>query len=222
MRIAGFSASALVFVFLGIGAATDVSVASTSDNVQVVSQRTHPQPGSPVDVLDNYQTYETLAAQEPTLWGGAYVDGDSLVIKYVGQTSAEATTKLQDAGVVRGIRLVSSTITMADLQQAQTAADTALQSDTSVVSWGPDYANSGLVVSTTTANAATLDALRTVVSQKVPVRVFQSDIRPSLTSRYYDTIPYYGGNLTSIFRRPALDRGRGGAGPTVADCGIGV
>ena len=126
MRIAGFSASALVFAFLGMGAATDVSLAPTSDNVQVVSQRTHPKPGSPVDVLDNYQIYETLAAQEPTLWGGAYVDGDSLVIKYVGQTSAEATKRLHDARVVRGIRLVSTTISVADLQDAQAGADAAL------------------------------------------------------------------------------------------------
>ena len=51
------------------------------------------------------------------------------------------------------------------------------------------------MVSTTSVNAATLDALRTVISRNVPVRVVQSDFRPSLTSRYYDTIPYFGGNL---------------------------
>lgn len=178
--------------------AAGASIAYPSDNVQVVSEWSHPQPGSPVDVLANYQIYEELAGAEPTLWGGAYVDGDSLVIKYVGQTESEASAKLQNAGVLRGFRLSGATVTTADLQAAQTAADGVLKAYSGAVSWGPDYASSGLIVSTTTANAATLDALRAVISPKVPVSVVENAVHPSSTSRYYDTVPYYGGDLIRL------------------------
>ena len=65
------------------------------------------------------ENYATLVGkffeQEPESWGGAYVDGDVLVVKAVRRTVDEATALLAAAGVVHGVRVVTATRSIVDL-----------------------------------------------------------------------------------------------------------
>ena len=77
-------------------------------------------PGGMPDVLVAYNAVLPELSLHPAAWGGAYAEGDELVIKYTGTEAAAAAT-LARLGVQRGYRLLATDVSIADLD-AQVAA----------------------------------------------------------------------------------------------------
>jgi len=170
-------------------------------NVHILSDRPETA-GQPVDVLKNYALAEELFVQEPTRWGGAYVDGDSLVVKFASGTIEEAQDLLKAQGVSSGVTLQPTNISMAELTAANAALAANAKANTTITSFGPDYASSSLAVDVTNADAPTLAALNSAsagVGNLVPIDVVEGVNRPVLAaSRYFDSIPYAGGNAIAL------------------------
>lgn len=78
------------------------------------------------------------------MWGGAYIDGDVLVIKTVGYSVEEATKKLASAGITEGMQVVASTVSLARLDELTAKAEVVDPSN--IVSVGPQYATSKVAV----------------------------------------------------------------------------
>lgn len=73
--------------------------AAPATHVKVLGKRTYARPGSPPRAAENYAKLEKLFAADPQSWGGAYVDGDVLVVKTVGQPAARTATALRALGI---------------------------------------------------------------------------------------------------------------------------
>lgn len=78
-----------------------------------------PPGGDPPNVEDNYTLIEEeLFLTDPHLWGGAYVDGDVLVVNYVNQSEREAVAALKALGVTQGVRLKAVTVSLSDYEES--------------------------------------------------------------------------------------------------------
>lgn len=158
--------------------------------------------GDPLQVPDNYTRALPVFDNDPTHWGGAYADGDVLVMKVVGQSLDEAQAALQKAGVTDGVRLLGSEQSIALLSKTQEAAEQVLKSTDmkNVNTWGPKYRDSSIVVGVSDADGTLQEKLAAAElpgGPKIVVEVVPG--QPSPSSRYYDTVPYYGGNAIALF-----------------------
>ena len=142
---------AAAIVLVAIAASTPVS-AATPQTVPWQAERSHPTPGEPEDVLANYNILDAEFQSHPDLWGGAYVDGDYLVVKYLDNASA-AQARLKKLGITRGVRLVATDQSIAALDA--TVAEVAAQAEASdtIAQWVPGYATSSVAVGVTTDDA---------------------------------------------------------------------
>ena len=159
-----------------------------------------------MQVPDNYTKFLPLMEKDPGHWGGAYADGDTLVIKVVNQSLDDAQVVLQDVGVSEGVKLLSAGQSMDSLDATQGLVEKLLKTGSMehVSSWGPDYRKSSIRVTTSEIIPGlqkSLDAARLPTGPAVDVEV--SPGVPQTASRYYDTIPYYGGNAITLFDDPS-------------------
>src|SRR5689334_8344783 len=145
--------------------------AAPRHHVKVMSRATKSHPGAPVNASNNYIRLQKSFATDPAHWGGAYVDGNALVVKYVGASHARAVRSVTALGVSGAVRLQAADVSLADLDAALAAAAAVLQGRADVVGWGPNYANSSLKVEVVTADPALLAALEAAVPPSVPVEV---------------------------------------------------
>ncbi len=62
--------------------------------------------GHPVNVEENYSALvDTVFNADPDSWGGAYVDGDELMVKVVDLAADDAVATLRSAGIRDGVRV---------------------------------------------------------------------------------------------------------------------
>ena len=139
------AAIGLAIVMCSVGATTTAGAGSLAVVPLTESLTSTATPGDPTNVAENYATLVgKFFEQEPESWGGAYVDGDVLVVKAVRRTVDEATALLAAAGVVHGVRVVTATRSIADLDASTDRV--ASMASANVVSVGPQYATSSVVV----------------------------------------------------------------------------
>lgn len=148
------------------------------------------QPGSPPLVEENYSAIvDSLFNVEPNMWGGAYVDANVLVVKTVGYTIDEAAAKLRAIGVLSGIRLISSDTSIAQLEAL--TAKVIATGNVNIVSAGPQFATSRVVVGVMNSDIAQRQALYQLGGSKIAE--YDAGGYAVSTSRYYDTTPFWGG-----------------------------
>jgi hypothetical protein len=147
----------------GSGAASNSSE-STADSGQAAT-------GTPEHESDNYARVLPIFEKDPAHWGGAYADGDVLVVKFADQSRSQAQATLQSKKIVRGVRLVGVDVSLSDLARAKAAVEKVLSRDSRAVSWGPDYESSTIHVEVTTTDATMLGTLTQAVRGMAPVDV---------------------------------------------------
>lgn len=171
-------------MFGAIGVASSTSVQAADDP----QQRLLGSPsGDPMQVPDNYTKFLPLMEKDPGHWGGAYADGDTLVIKVVNQSLDDAQVALQDVGVSEGVKLLSAGQSMDSLDATQGLVEKLLKTGSMehVSSWGPDYRKSSIRVTTSEIIPGlqkSLDAARLPTGPAVDVEV--SPGVPQTASRY--------------------------------------
>jgi hypothetical protein len=187
--------AALLAVLLATTAAVSaagspLSVTATPDVAPFATALSTPaKPGNPPNVAQNYATLlEKFFDPHPDMWGGAFVDGDVLVVNAVGYPVDQAVALLADAGVTQGIRVVASTRSIAQLEKLTDEA-ASLYAD-NIVSVGPQYATSTVAVGVRSNDISQRTALAAI--DPSAFTVYQT-APASTTSRYWDTSPFYGG-----------------------------
>lgn len=195
-------------VVLAMGSAAAISApsgqagAATTDQALSIAAVT----GVGSDVLGDYAIALKLFKDRPGSWGGAYADGDTLVIKVIGQSLRQAADSLASAGAQGNLRFESSRISMTSLDRQLNNVDQALRGNdrSTAQGWGPDYQKSEVIVEALNADAA-MAAIPTVTTETgdttPPIAFRTSPGRASTSSRYFDTIRYYGGKCDSIIQR---------------------
>lgn len=143
---------------------------------------------TPSDVISVGVTGEPHAARtytkalplldpQPTLWGGAYVDGDGwLVVQYVGQSASEAQKALSGQGVKGGYKLVASTVSQAVLSEQLELVSTYMTKHQNgrITQAGPDYKNSALVIGLDGDDGSTESAIRELLKGTGPTPLFEA------------------------------------------------
>lgn len=115
--------------------------------------------------------------EQPALWGGAYVGDDGwLVVKYVGQSAAEAQKSLSGSGVTGGYKLKLSTVSQAGLfQQLELVTKYASDhADSRITGTAPDYEKSAIVVFLHNDDGSTESALRALLTGTGPTPMFEA------------------------------------------------
>ncbi|MDP4013702.1 MAG: hypothetical protein U0990_10700 [Candidatus Nanopelagicales bacterium] len=141
---------------------------------------------------------DKLFIPHPEEWGGAYVDGDTLVVNTVRRSPVRAAKVLRKIGVTRGVTIRKVDVSMAqhDTVTADVMSDPLLRG--SVVAAGPEYRNSQVVVGVRDGVSLTRAAkarLKTIAARSgVPTTTYNHRGDPVLTNRYWDTSPYNGGD----------------------------
>jgi len=156
-----------------------------TDELPVVAAKGHPDA-----VEENYSVlFETLFHEAPGDWGGAYVDGDTLVVNTVRYTPDEATSILSQLGVTRAVTVKQVTESISDLKALRDSiVAAALPGVTSV---GPQYASSKVVVGLAKPDSDVLETLYKIGGDRVQA---YSNAAAALTgTRYFDLTPYHGG-----------------------------
>ena len=145
--------------------------------------------GHPVNVEENYSALvDTVFNADPDSWGGAYVDGDELMVKVVDLAADDAVATLRSAGIRDGVRVAPSTVSIAELKDLRDRIVAAALPG--VVSVGPQYASSTVVVGITKEDPALLAELYRIGGDRV---VAYATTQPTAaSSRYYDLSPFHG------------------------------
>lgn len=117
-----------------------------SDSPAVTEQLDLPTPGNPIAVGENYTLLtEEVFNSHPEEWGGAFVDGDNLVVLTVTRSIAEATTYLSSLNITRGIDVRQAAHSLTELDAAvETILEDGLPTGASSV--GPQYSLNSIVV----------------------------------------------------------------------------
>lgn len=150
-------------------------------------------PGAPERALDNYAIIVKEMEARPTLWGGAFVDGSQLVIKFVGQSRGDATSTLARLGVRDAIRLQESTVSLVDLESAVSSISNDPSVSQVVSTVGPDYADSSVALGVESMTPGVESALLRLKKERgINGRAYR-DHRGKPTSRYF-AAPYYIGS----------------------------
>lgn len=164
-----------------------------------------PQPGAPDRAVENYTLIEAeLLLPHPDEWGGAYVDGNKLVVNTVTRSVQEARAELHRIGVRGPVEIQQVGTSMAALEAASQAVLSDDVVSEAVASVGPDYSQSRVVVGmrsdvdTTVAEARLDDVVAELAAADpegtvIPLEAYDGGA-PVETGRYYDTSPFYGGN----------------------------
>lgn len=174
--------------------------------------------GEPDEVIENYTAYvESLETVDPELWAGGYVDGDELVIGFVGQSHGSAASAIAHVGIRKAVRLEARTVSVADFDEAIASVSALEGLDGLVSAVGPDYKNGRLIVEFMAPDAYTVSAAHLQAGAvtgdptaaidapsladldvidgaiTVPFAATVTTTVPASTSRYYDSSPYKGG-----------------------------
>lgn len=128
-----------------------------------------PQASSPDSVVTDYGIALGLFDSHPDNWGGAFVDGDVLVVKYVNQSEPGARKALDAAGASAAIRLEKADVSMSDFDRARQALTALAKERRDFASWGPDYETSSIVLKVTDDPPGLAQQLGTV--ENVPVKL---------------------------------------------------
>lgn len=152
------------------------------------------------DVADDYGVALKLFKDRPNKWGGAYADSDTLVVKVVHQSLSEAKRETTLAGVRGNVRLVASDVSLTALNSQLHAIHNVFHARGrgTAVSWGPDYKRSTVVVEAKDTTAAKSAAAPGINPMGPAVEFHTASGGPETSSRYYDTVPYYGGNAVTF------------------------
>lgn len=157
--------------------------------------------GHPVRVEDNYTILaDTLFHEAPDDWGGAYVDDDTLVVRTVRYTVDEATELLAELGVTDALRVVSSGVSIAELKRV--ASDIVESGIAGVISAGPQYASSSVVVGVDRDDLTQRAALFKIGGNRVIT--YRTTAPTTTSSRYWDLSPFHGGAQIVLTGTPGL------------------
>jgi hypothetical protein len=173
--------------------------AEASPEVIIEDALTSPaRPGDPEDAALNFTLIQdNLFSKQPNDWGGAYVDGEELVVKSISYDEDTAMRLLAEVGVTHGVQVVRADRSIADLQSLSREV-WKLAGDT-VVAVGPQYSTSTVVVAVLEPSAtdetfrdpADLAAIRRIGNGAV--KFYAQQGRPQAASRYTDASPFMGG-----------------------------
>jgi len=124
-----------------------------------------------------------ILEKQPSLWGGAHVEDDRLVIEYVGQTAADAQRSLEAAGVPGNYVLRAGAVSTQtlDAQLALVQKYIARNPNGHVVQAGPDYSEGTLVIGLYDDDGTAEKELLELLAGSGPAPRFEAvDSRPSL------------------------------------------
>ena len=145
--------------------------------------------GSPEGVLVNYPILQKVFFEpEPERWGGAFVDGDVLVVLAHSQSVDEAARKLNMAGVRGAVEVRPAVRSISELELL---AERALAfGSAALVSVGPMYSRGVIVVGMSRDDLA----FRSYLAGLAP-GAFEAYLTAPAhrTSRFFDTSPFSGG-----------------------------
>lgn len=126
-------------------------------------------PGDNPDVLSIYQILvEEVFPRSPDMWGGAYIDGDSLVVKHLFESETGAAGALESAGIVlvRGLKLEHTTVSLATLNaERDRLSDLELDH---LIEIGPQYSESRIVVGVDEGDTEDIDVTASTLSSAEP------------------------------------------------------
>lgn len=201
MRRRHQAASTIIGLFVALGAGVLAAPAAGADDtpsVKLVTDHPNSQPGSPDRAPENYGIALKLFEGDPELWGGAFVDGDVLVIKYANQTLADAEERLQQAGIYGAVKLEATSVSFGALERAQSSLDDLAGARNDFASWGPNYADSSVAIDVS-GDAVGIEKAVYATLGAVPATIRTGVTRGETTnSRYYDGISYNGGNAIAF------------------------
>lgn len=197
--------SGVFAVLLSMGAATGASGESSPKSagvgqppqVQVVTDFIQPTPGNPARVLENYEAILKVMDASPNRWAGAYVDGDSLVIRHHGQSNEQAHAAAGASGIYGAVIFRPASVPLSVLSSAKDALSATMQRGSGIVAVSPNYISNGLNVEVLDDSSGLLQEIeRLVANPAIPihVRVIQGSGPMPAGSRWYDTRPYWAGN----------------------------
>lgn len=194
-----------VVAILGV-AGTGPALAESSDTggngqVRIATSPRQSNPGNPDQAIENYTKLEAEFDRHPDRWGGAFVDGDSLVVRYFGVSEAQARKTLESINVRVGIRLEKGQASYGQLIDSTLRANRDLKSSgAGFATIGPDWAAGEVAVEADRNDprvASVLGKLNAPKNVKFAVR--QSVAAKGLPkSRYYDTVRYFGGSAVKM------------------------
>lgn len=149
--------------------------------------------GNPAWVERDYERLLELFEKHPDQWGGAFIDGDLLVVATVLNPD-DARRSLSALDLRGRIEVKSVDRSMADLDELMHAA--AARLGDAVVQIGPQYATNRVMIGVSRWSA---DLDKSLADLPVDaIGLYRIDDASS-ASRYYDTPPMYGG-AALIFR----------------------
>lgn len=107
------------------------------------------EPGNPVNTGTNYRNLlRGPFGDDPHLWGGAYVDGDELVVIYINQTEREAQDALDASqiGPTHAVELAEGGQSLADYDQQMEVIEGVAASSPDIAVYGPQYSESRIAI----------------------------------------------------------------------------
>jgi hypothetical protein len=128
-------------------------------------------------VLGWYQIVDAQFVEHPDDWGGAFMDGDSLVVNSVRRTGPQAVTALRALGVGNGVFVQEASISLAKFDRLGSAVVTDRALGPMIASVGPDYRTGELVVGVrdggdlAAAEARLQEVLRQQGAGSIPYRI---------------------------------------------------
>lgn len=158
----------------------------------------HPPSGNPFNSENNAYILETqVFPLAPQLWGGAYVDGDRLVVVAITQDVEAAHAELQKAGITFGYEIRSGSHSLVDLEAA---VEMIVQANPpGLLSVGPQYSRGALIVRADSIDSHLMNPLISVADRTgVPIAVSVGTQNVTANSRYSNSSPFFGGRLTSF------------------------
>jgi hypothetical protein len=191
----------IIATLFGIVSAVGISTSSSAEGELNIGSSfsdsgfTHPISGHPVNVEENYtKIYEELLAHNPTEWGGAFVDGDQLVVVSVSRSIRDAEKILADLGIREGVEVRLGTTSMADLDKGTERVVSELAGLQDVFSVGPQYSSGSLLIGVENSDKVETEVRESISNLGLPVVLYDSG-QPKVDVRWFDLEPYYGGNL---------------------------
>lgn len=160
-------------------------------------------PGDPPSAPENYTKLVEEFDRRPDAWGGAFVDGDTLVVNYLGNRT-DAWQTIERLGIVEGVTLCPSTVSMTQLHEATEALSGTMTYDAGVSGYGPRYSTSSIVVDVRDESVITL-ARAQGAALDVPLEIQVDPAIPVPASRY-PAVPRRRGPATTRERVQDRDR----------------
>lgn len=142
-------------------------------------------PGDPPSAPENYSKLVDEFDRRPDAWGGAFVDGDTLVVNYLGART-DAWQTIEQLEIVEGVTLCPSTVSLTQLHEATEAMSDTMTYDAGVSGYGPRYSTSSIAVDVRDEGATTFVRSH-AADLDVPLEIRVDPATPVPASRYGDS-----------------------------------